>query len=78
MSFNMMGSTGQVRHRLHPPKSETRGPRGIVGKHAKNKYKKTILDATRTFDFAKTRESKGSVFTRALGKVKSIFARGNR
>ena len=78
MSFSMQGSRGKVRHRLRPPKSETRGPRGVVGKHAKNTYRKTILDATRAFDFAKTRESKGGVFTRALGKVTGIFARGNR
>jgi hypothetical protein len=77
MAFAVKGSVGSVRHRIHPRKAETRGSRGVVGKHAKHRYNKTVLDATRKFEFERTRDSKG-VLTKALGKVKGFFARGNR
>jgi len=77
MAFAIMGTVGTVRHRSHPKKAETRGPRGVVNKHSKRRDRKVELDARRTFDFARTTE-KTSVFKRALNKVRSVFARGNR
>jgi hypothetical protein len=74
MSFLISGGT--TRFRLHPPKSKTRGPRGIVGKHDKQAIRKKALDHAHTFDFAATKEKKQSIFA----GVKRFFnkARGNR
>lgn len=77
MSFTMAGTRGAIRHRT-TPKGYGQGSRGVVDKHGRNKTRKQKLDAERSFDFAKTQDSKPNVFKRALGKVTSVFARGNR
>lgn len=73
MAFSMMGSTGQVRHRIHP-KAE-RGPSGYKGP-AKSALSFDVK-RTHTVRPAAQRKEK-SVVSKAFGKVKAFFARGNR
>ena len=79
MAFSLTGTRGQVRHRIHPKKAETRGPRGVVDKHGNQRSRKRVLDATRPFQFEHKRERQG-VMERASAMVSRIFkrARGNR
>ena len=75
MSFSMQGSRGTVRMRI-TPKGYGRGPRGVVGKHEERAYVKARLNNERAlFSHPK---GEGGVVSKAFGKVKSFFARGNR
>jgi hypothetical protein len=77
MSFSMMGQVGTVRHRIHPKNSATRGTRGTVDKHRGHRTRKTILDAGRSFGFAK-QAMRPSLLSQVARGVRGFFARGNR
>jgi len=73
MSFSMMGTRGQVRIRI-TPKGYGRGPRGVVGKHDRNAYKKAVLNA-KTPVFS-TPEKKSGLFNKVASGVRNLFRRG--
>ena len=68
MAFSMMGSRGQVRHRIHPRK--VKGPSGYKGQTVREP--KTVTRTHRKL----YEEPKKGLFNKLAGGVKNLFRRG--
>jgi hypothetical protein len=70
MAFAIMGSVGQVRHRIHPRK--VKGPSGY------KKGKSTPKVAVKRTHTVRPAAQKKNFTSRMAAKVRSLFGRGNR
>jgi hypothetical protein len=68
MAFSMTGTTGQVRHRIHPRK--VRGPSGYKGERT---FTPTEVKRTHTKLYE---EPKKGFLSKVAAKAKNLFRRG--
>ena len=73
MSFTIFGSAGSIRHRIHPKRSETRGPRGVVGSSTRKPAIVVPTVVRKHTVHPAARAKKTSLVTKAFRKVKGLF-----